>query len=69
VKTDDSFRCPVCRRSAAEKSTDFPFCCERCRLVDLGKWFSGDYRIARPTLLFSEDSEDGELYLGDEDGD
>jgi endogenous inhibitor of DNA gyrase (YacG/DUF329 family) len=23
----------------------FPFCSERCRLVDLGAWLDGDYRI------------------------
>jgi endogenous inhibitor of DNA gyrase (YacG/DUF329 family) len=23
----------------------FPFCSERCRLLDLGKWFDGQYRI------------------------
>ena len=24
-----------------------PFCCQRCRLADLNKWFSGDYKISR----------------------
>jgi hypothetical protein len=23
----------------------FPFCSQRCRLVDLGAWLEGDYRI------------------------
>jgi endogenous inhibitor of DNA gyrase (YacG/DUF329 family) len=23
-----------------------PFCSERCKRVDLGRWLSGDYRIA-----------------------
>jgi len=23
----------------------FPFCSDRCRLLDLGKWLGGDYRI------------------------
>ena len=27
-----------------------PFCSERCRLLDLGKWASGDYRISSPIL-------------------
>ena len=27
---------------------DFPFCSERCRLLDLGKWASGEYVIASP---------------------
>jgi endogenous inhibitor of DNA gyrase (YacG/DUF329 family) len=25
-----------------------PFCSERCRLIDLGKWFNEDYRISTP---------------------
>ena len=27
---------------------DFPFCSERCRLIDLGKWASGAYVISTP---------------------
>jgi uncharacterized protein len=27
---------------------EFPFCSERCRLVDLGKWASGGYVISTP---------------------
>jgi hypothetical protein len=27
---------------------DFPFCSERCRLIDLGKWASGGYVITSP---------------------
>lgn len=23
----------------------YPFCSERCRLIDLGVWASGDYRV------------------------
>jgi endogenous inhibitor of DNA gyrase (YacG/DUF329 family) len=26
----------------------FPFCSERCRLIDLGKWASGGYVISTP---------------------
>jgi len=28
----------------------FPFCSDRCRLIDLGKWASGGYRISSPIL-------------------
>jgi hypothetical protein len=24
---------------------DFPFCSERCRLIDLGRWLGENYRI------------------------
>jgi endogenous inhibitor of DNA gyrase (YacG/DUF329 family) len=27
---------------------EFPFCGERCRLIDLGKWASGGYVISTP---------------------
>jgi uncharacterized protein len=32
------------------KDEDFPFCSNRCRIVDLGKWASGGYRISSPIL-------------------
>jgi endogenous inhibitor of DNA gyrase (YacG/DUF329 family) len=28
----------------------FPFCSDRCRLIDLGKWASGAYRISSPVM-------------------
>jgi endogenous inhibitor of DNA gyrase (YacG/DUF329 family) len=27
------------------EASTFPFCSERCRLVDLGNWLGGSYRI------------------------
>jgi uncharacterized protein len=29
---------------------DFPFCSDRCRKIDLGKWASGVYKISSPIL-------------------
>jgi endogenous inhibitor of DNA gyrase (YacG/DUF329 family) len=45
--------CPVCGRPVAYRREkplpkDFPFCSERCRLIDLGKWLDGEYSISRP---------------------
>lgn len=38
--------CPVCTKEAAWRGNPFrPFCSERCRTIDLGKWASGEYRI------------------------
>jgi len=38
--------CPTCRKVVArEANPRFPFCSERCRLVDLGKWIDEEYRI------------------------
>ncbi len=36
-------RCPVCGKPATPASR--PFCSERCRQVDLGRWLAGDYAI------------------------
>jgi endogenous inhibitor of DNA gyrase (YacG/DUF329 family) len=55
-------RCPTCKReveTAPEKRPrEFPFCSERCRLLDLHRWFSEDYRIpaARPGPPAEEES-------------
>ena len=29
---------------------DFPFCSDRCRKIDLGKWASGAYKISSPVI-------------------
>jgi endogenous inhibitor of DNA gyrase (YacG/DUF329 family) len=41
-----TLRCPVCRRSfESEQSTALPFCSERCRMVDLGRWLDEQYGL------------------------
>jgi endogenous inhibitor of DNA gyrase (YacG/DUF329 family) len=45
-----ALRCPTCRTLVLEKDQDFPFCSDRCRRIDLGKWASGEYRISSPIL-------------------
>ncbi|MGB9205967.1 MAG: DNA gyrase inhibitor YacG [Terriglobales bacterium] len=41
-------RCPICKKPAKAGDADFPFCSERCRLIDLGKWATGAYVISSP---------------------
>jgi hypothetical protein len=43
-----SLRCPICRKIVLASDPDFPFCSDRCRLIDLGKWASGAYVISAP---------------------
>jgi endogenous inhibitor of DNA gyrase (YacG/DUF329 family) len=43
-----SLRCPTCRKIVLASEPEFPFCCERCRVIDLGKWASGAYVISTP---------------------
>jgi uncharacterized protein len=41
-------QCPTCKKRVKRTDPDFPFCSERCRLLDLGKWASGAYVISSP---------------------
>ena len=44
-------KCPTCGKSIEWKDNPFrPFCSERCRLVDLGKWVEGEYRVPGEVL-------------------
>jgi endogenous inhibitor of DNA gyrase (YacG/DUF329 family) len=45
-------RCPLCNKvideATRQNSRDekfYPFCSNRCKLLDLGKWLDGNYRI------------------------
>jgi endogenous inhibitor of DNA gyrase (YacG/DUF329 family) len=45
-------RCPNCRkvinRALLEQSRRekfYPFCCERCKFIDLGRWLDAKYSI------------------------
>lgn len=45
-----TLNCPTCKAIVTVKDEEFPFCSERCRTIDLGKWASGAYRISSPIL-------------------
>ncbi len=47
-KRVNALRCPTCRTLVLRKDPEFPFCSERCRLIDLGKWASGGYVVSTP---------------------
>jgi len=52
-------RCPICRTEVAWEGNAFrPFCSERCRLIDLGAWAEGRYRIAGKKILKEEPEDD-----------
>jgi hypothetical protein len=43
--------CPICKKPVAGRDDPispnrfFPFCGERCQLIDLGRWLGGKYQI------------------------
>jgi hypothetical protein len=51
-------RCPVCGKKFEKRAKDnkqtaqvidfFPFCSQRCKLIDLNAWFESEYIISSP---------------------
>ncbi len=41
--------CPICQKPVEDPKPGetgvFPFCSERCKLIDLGRWLGGKYQI------------------------
>jgi len=43
--------CPICKKPTdSQAHPDFPFCSERCRLLDLGHWASERYVVSEPVI-------------------
>jgi endogenous inhibitor of DNA gyrase (YacG/DUF329 family) len=42
--------CPICRKTITYVDVDDvpwrPFCSQRCKLIDLGRWLNEEYRIS-----------------------
>ena len=51
--------CPICQKQMEVRQVadwpSFPFCSPRCRLIDLGRWLGGDYRIPDASTDVSPD--------------
>lgn len=47
--------CPICKRDFDKSAATArpPFCSERCKLIDLGRWLNGSYQI--PVTAADED--------------
>jgi len=47
-------KCPKCGKRYSFRSVGqwkpYPFCSERCRLIDLGSWLNEDYQIVEPAM-------------------
>jgi endogenous inhibitor of DNA gyrase (YacG/DUF329 family) len=61
-----SRQCPHCTRQVTWPDTPtYPFCSERCRLIDLGLWASGEYRIPGEALAEEEGLPEAEVSEGE----
>jgi uncharacterized protein len=44
-------KCPICQKPVertlpgGEPNKYFPFCCQRCQLLDMGVWLDAGYRV------------------------
>lgn len=59
-------KCPICKKTVSPDDPFFPFCSERCKLIDLGNWASEKYVISTPVQAEDLESEGRSL---DEDHD
>ena len=41
-----TIQCPICKKPVAAGAPDFPFCSQRCRIIDLGNWASEKYKVS-----------------------
>ena len=61
-------RCPICKKSVpddgAERPKSYPFCSERCKVIDLGRWLDGVYQIP----VAEEDEDESSPRSVDPDG-
>ncbi|HTW94443.1 MAG TPA: DNA gyrase inhibitor YacG [Tepidisphaeraceae bacterium] len=52
--------CPICKTPVRDRDDPqspnafFPFCSDRCKLIDLGRWLGGKYQI--PVTISEEDA-------------
>ena len=47
-KAEASAACPACKGPLPSPAPHRPFCSDRCRRADLGRWMRGDYVVSRP---------------------
>ena len=51
--------CPICKKPTdSETNAEFPFCSERCRVLDLGNWASEKYVIISEPVIDEDALED-----------
>ena len=50
--------CPICKKPVNDptRAHPFPFCSERCKLIDLGRWLDGKYQV--PVVEHDESTDD-----------
>jgi uncharacterized protein len=60
-------RCPICKKAVKSDDAEFPFCSDRCRTIDLGKWASDAYVVPSPVTDADEQLRESTPEDSDED--
>ncbi len=61
-------RCPKCNKSfQPAESTALPFCSERCRQIDLGRWLSEENSVPAKSLEVDDEAEADDRPQPDDD--
>jgi len=47
-------KCPICKRPVDPRGKHYPFCSERCQVIDLGNWASERYVVPAPATEADE---------------
>lgn len=63
-QSSQTISCPTCGELVQSDHQTFPFCTKRCKMIDLNRWLSGDYRISR-TIQDDDDLSGLETESGD----
>jgi uncharacterized protein len=59
-------QCPICKKPVTNRddgaypNAHYPFCSDRCKLIDLGRWLDGKYQIPVKKGLDDEADNDPE---------
>ena len=54
-----NIKCPYCRTETQwQNNPSRPFCSERCRLIDLGRWDNEEYAVAGEKVQLPADNPD-----------
>jgi len=57
-------KCPICKKEVSPDDPFFPFCSERCKIIDLSNWASEKYVISTPVQAKDLESEGRSLDEG-----
>lgn len=63
MKKHPTVECPTCNTSVkwSPENTYKPFCCERCKLIDLGEWANESRTISGPATITESAFRDNEF--------